>query len=412
MQFDNPILGGVTLIREAIQSDNFSSTPQGVTGWQIKRDGSATFTDVTIGSTNYTIDANGNAVFNSVTANSSLVYQGSELSDLLNEYSKGTVAIATLTGASGTYTTTNVKFAEIIIPNFDATRQYTVGWSGCYFSANGSGSGTYLIIRIRLAWDTSVGVADTLLASYEYGHDATSASGLEVSGYHPWNASTPGGTNAHVGLFFETNNTAMNAQGATGSRIFAIDEGPITPYTNYNMGTGVPPVQTYTKTYSTTSTHVFQGDGTNRDAYASGHVYQGQYSSTNGNQFSILNFDYTTIASDLSGATVTKTEVYLHNIGWYYNSGGTTIIGYASAAAGSGNYTYSNVTSDVNSFSGWAVGAGKWVTVNNSIGNAFKSGAAHALALGKGPSTSLTYYGYFSGHSESNPPQLRITYQK
>lgn len=30
MQFDNPIVGGVTLIREAIQSDNFASTDQGV----------------------------------------------------------------------------------------------------------------------------------------------------------------------------------------------------------------------------------------------------------------------------------------------------------------------------------------------------------------------------------------------
>lgn len=411
MQFDNPIVGGVTLIREAIQSDNFASTDQGVTGWQIKRDGSATFTDITIGTTNYTIDANGNAVFNSVST-PSILYNGTELSDTLSQYSQGILGIVTLTGSTGTYTTTNVKFAEIIIPNFDATRQYAVGWSSCYFSANSSASGTYLIVRVRLSWDTTVGVADTLLASYEYGHDGGSASGLEVGGYHPFNDSTPGGTNAHIGLFFETNNTSMNAQSATGSRIFVVDEGPIVTYSSYNMGTGTPPVQTYTKTYSTTSTHVFQGDGTNRDAYASGHIYQGQYSSTNGNQFSILNFDYTTIASDLSGATITKTEVYLHNVGWYYNSGGTTIIGYASAAAGSGNYSYSNVTSDVNSFSGWAVGSGKWVTVNNSIGNAFKSGSAHALALGKGPSTSLTYYGYFRGHSESNPPQLRITYQK
>lgn len=411
MQFDNPIVGGVTLIREAIQSDNFASTDQGVTGWQIKRDGSATFTDITIGTTNYTIDANGNAVFNSVNS-PSIIYNGTELSSQLSQYSQGILGIVTLSGSTGVYTTTNVKFAEIVIPNFDPTRQYSVGWSSCYFSTNNTAAGTYLIVRVRLAWDTTVGVADTLLASYEYGHESGSASGLEVGGYHPFNDSTPGGTNAHIGLFFETNNTAMNCQSATGSRVFTVDEGPIVTYSSYDMGTGVPPVQTYTKTYSTTSTHVFQGDGSNRDAYASGHIYQGQYSSTNGNQFSILNFDYTTIASDLSGATITKTEVYLDNVGWYYNSGGTAIIGYASAAAGSGNYTYSNVTSDVNSFSGWAVGAGKWVTVSNTIGNAFKSGSAHALALGKGPSTSLTYYGYFRGHSESNPPQLRITYQK
>lgn len=411
MQFDNPIVGGVTLIREAIQSDNFASTDQGVTGWQIKRDGSATFTDITIGTTNYTIDANGNAVFNSVNS-PSIIYNGTELSDQLAEFSKGTLGIVTLSGSTGTYSTTNVKFAEIVIPNFDPTRQYAIGWSAVYFSAGGSSTGTYLIVRVRINADATVGTADTLIASYEYGHDAASGAGLEVGGYHPWNDTSFTGTNMHIGLFFETNNTSMFCSSATGSRVFTVDEGPIVSYSDYNMGSGVPPVQTYTKTYSTTSTHVFQGDGTNRDAYASGHIYQGQYSGTNGNQFSILNFDYTTIASDLSGATITKTEVYLDNVGWYYNSGGTAIIGYASAAAGSGNYTYSNVTSDVNSFSGWAVGAGKWVTVSNTIGNAFKSGSAHALALGKGPSTSLTYYGYFRGHSESNPPQLRITYQK
>lgn len=411
MQFDNPIVGGVTLIREAIQSDNFASTDQGVTGWQIKRDGSATFTDITIGTTNYTIDANGNAVFNSVNS-PSIIYNGTELSDTLSQYSLGVQSIVTLSGSTGVYTTTNVKFAEIIIPNFDPTRQYSVGWSSVYFP-NGATTGmSYLIIRIRIAADATVGVSDTLIASYEYAHESGSAAGLEVSGYHPWNDTSFTGTNMHVGLFFETNGPTTTCSSATGSRIFAVDEGPIVTYSDYNMGTGTPPVQTYTKTYSTTSTHVFQGDGTNRDAYASGHIYQGQYSSTNGNQFSILNFDYTTIASDLSGATITKTEVYLDNVGWYYNSGGTAIIGYASAAAGSGSYSYSNVTSDVNSFSGWAVGAGKWVTVNNSIGNAFKSGSAHALALGKGPSTSLTYYGYFRGHSESNPPKLRITYQK
>src|SRR5262245_5325450 len=45
MPFGNPIVAGTTLVRNAIQSDNFRT---GVSGWRIKRDGTAEFQDATI----------------------------------------------------------------------------------------------------------------------------------------------------------------------------------------------------------------------------------------------------------------------------------------------------------------------------------------------------------------------------
>lgn len=45
VEFENAILAGVTLIREAIQSQNFET---GVAGWQIQADGNAEFTDLII----------------------------------------------------------------------------------------------------------------------------------------------------------------------------------------------------------------------------------------------------------------------------------------------------------------------------------------------------------------------------
>lgn len=45
MTFTNAILAGVTLVRDAIQSEGFVT---GVTGWRISRDGNAEFNDVTI----------------------------------------------------------------------------------------------------------------------------------------------------------------------------------------------------------------------------------------------------------------------------------------------------------------------------------------------------------------------------
>lgn len=44
MAFSNPIIAGDTLIREAIQSENFVA---GVSGWRIQRDGTAEFNDIT-----------------------------------------------------------------------------------------------------------------------------------------------------------------------------------------------------------------------------------------------------------------------------------------------------------------------------------------------------------------------------
>lgn len=45
MAFSNPIVGGTTLIREAIHSPNYAA---GVSGWSINRDGSAEFADATV----------------------------------------------------------------------------------------------------------------------------------------------------------------------------------------------------------------------------------------------------------------------------------------------------------------------------------------------------------------------------
>ncbi|MCA1839939.1 MAG: H-type lectin domain-containing protein [Actinobacteria bacterium] len=45
MTFSNPIVGGTTLIRPAIQSPNFTA---GSAGWSINKDGSAEFNDITV----------------------------------------------------------------------------------------------------------------------------------------------------------------------------------------------------------------------------------------------------------------------------------------------------------------------------------------------------------------------------
>jgi hypothetical protein len=194
----------------------------------------------------------------------------------------------------------------------------------------------------------------------------------------------------------------------TGSRMYIEDIGLAIEYGDYNLGTGVSPIQTYTKTYAANGSASFQSDGDNRGI---SECYQGYYSGTNGNQFSMITFPYATIQSDLSGATITKTELYLNNNHFFSNSGGTAIIGTHNQTSASGNHSSSQVNDNLDTES-FTYGQAKWFTVTNTIGNAFKNNTAKGIALGPAPSNSQSYYGFFAGNGQSGEPQLRITYQK
>lgn len=200
----------------------------------------------------------------------------------------------------------------------------------------------------------------------------------------------------------------MTMIGATGSRLYVEDCGPALEYGESNLGTGQTPVQTYVKTYSATASASFQSDGDNRGVAP---CYQGYYSGTNGNQFSMIAFPYATIQADTAGATITKTELYLNNNHFYSNSGGTAIIGTHNQTSVSGNHSSSQVNDNLDTES-FTYGQAKWFTVTNTIGNAFKNNTAKGIALGPAPSNSQSYYGYFAGNGESGEPQLRITYSK
>ncbi len=98
---------------------------------------------------------------------------------------------------------------------------------------------------------------------------------------------------------------------------------------------------------------------------------------------------------------------------FYNNSGGSVVVGYHNSTASSAPATYPGGTESVNTFTGWAKGATKTVTLSNSIGNALRDDTAEGIVIGPGDSTSKTYYGYFQGGaSSSSRPKLTITYTK
>ncbi len=423
MAFSDPIVGTEVLIRNQMQSEGFSVDPEtGVTGWQIKKDGTATFNNLIIGGTNYNIDNAGNATFEGVTANTSFIYQGTELSDLLAPFPKGLIVATTLTNSGPWNGSTSLLVGRLIIPNYDVSRSYLVGIHTRINVA--SSTGTFMDLTVRYAWDADTTASSTELVDFQAGaRDSTSTNDSGLAAQRPISFATAGGTDLHLGAYVNFSSTFNDFAGGAGNPeldsghtavMWVEDMGPITAFTAWDGGGGSGggnPPQQYTKTYSCLDSASFDSSGNNRSGFDSGHCFQGYYSATNGNQFSLITFPYSSIASDLSGATIDKVEVYLDNIHWYNNSGGTAIIGTHTYATVTGDANYANVDPNISS-SSFTYGQAKWVTVSNSIGTAFKNGTAKGIALGKGPSTSHTYYGYFSGFGQSGAPKLRITYTK
>lgn len=420
MAFSDPIVGTEVLIRNQIQSENFSVDPeQGVTGWQIKRDGTATFNNIVVGGANYAIDQNGNGTFEVVSANTDIILAGESLSELLNSRAKGLIKVVQLQNASATYDGTNERLVgRTVLPQYDVTREYLCGFT-IRIDSNNPGTGhTFFDVKVRYAWDADPTQSSPILYSVQQGGRSTSDTDSGYSTYFPFHFSSAGGTDLRLGLFLNATNANARLDGTAYNRIWLADNGAFQTYDTYDSsgGGGTPPTQ-YVKTYGADWSESYQSDGTSRGSFDNGDVYQGYYSGTNGNQFSLIGFPYTTIQNDLSGATINKVEVYLDNKHWYQNAGGTAIIGYHNNASAPGTASYPSGTDNITR-SSFTYGQAKWVTVNNSIGNAFKNNTAKGILLGKGQTSGGTlvndnqYYGYFVGANKTGEPKLRITYTK
>lgn len=407
MQFGNPIVGDEDLIREAIKSPNFSTDPEtGVQGWRISREGTATFYNLVVGSDNYTIDENGNAVFSTVSAES-ITLNGENLADVLAIPPRGVVALNTLPNNTNTYSGSEVIFGRLIIDNWDPARQYAVGVTGRF--DKGSSSPTFMIVRCRYGWGSKPTTSSSVLFEYQLGTGTANANDENVAIVFPFsNTGQPAGIQLQLLFSFSASDSGTRYQGESYGRCWAEDIGPVVTYGTYNPTTDADPIQQYTKTYSANWSGTYQSDGDNRNI---SECYQGYFSGTNGNQYSLIGLPYSTIQNDLSGATILKTEIYLNNNHWYRNSGGTAVVGTHNYASEPSSASLGSVSEDLDRES-FTYGQAKWFTVTNTIANNLKNNSAKGIALGPGPSTSDLYYGYFAGNGQSGEPQIRITYEK
>src|SRR3546814_13807949 len=130
LAFSDPLVGTEVLIRNQIQSENFTVDPEtGVSGWQIKRDGTATFNNLVIGGSNYIIDAHGDAVFPSITltaddTETAIFLHGEDLApELYHNKSHGVVKCLDLKGTvPTTVTTPNTVTNYLTLPQIESKR--------------------------------------------------------------------------------------------------------------------------------------------------------------------------------------------------------------------------------------------------------------------------------------------------
>jgi hypothetical protein len=147
----------------------------------------------------------------------------------------------------------------------------------------------------------------------------------------------------------------------------------------------------------------WRGTGTKRTD--TNDLYQGQFSSTNGNQRSACGF--ASRASAWSGWTITKVEVYVYAAHWGPDNGGTLILGSHNVASEPGAFPSKTHRQNV----AWSTKTGgKWIDVT-AWGKGFATDAIDGLTFGPGSSTATEYYGYLTG-TGTNRPKVRITGQK
>jgi hypothetical protein len=172
-------------------------------------------------------------------------------------------------------------------------------------------------------------------------------------------------------------------------------------------GAGAPTVKkSYIQTYNAAWSQTYQGSGSPNSA-SGNDAYQGYYSSTNGNQKSMIGFG--SLTSQLSGATISKIEVYLYFYHWYNNSGGTAVIGRHGNTSEPASFAG---TTGLFSSGSWPKPGGRWITLPSSWYAGFAAGTYRGITLGPGSSTNHLYYGKAYGSTGKYPAKIRLSYTK
>lgn len=400
---------------EGEQTINLSSDP-GATGNYI------TFTqgDTSVAS----IDQDGNIAGQNVNVNGTLAISGVNVADMFAALPKGLLFRGERTADSDTTSGST----EIAVLELDTTledgRMYRLYTSE--LRVTGTVAGDTVGIRIRdggsgspstssdqLALGTAY-IANTGTGGNTVGVSLVisvdDSSSVTLSNYHSGQHNyllTLARISGTGTMTLTTNTATVNAM-----QLCVEDIGPLVADTGVDQssgGGGTVPVQTYTKTYTATWSGTYAENNTYTSFYGND-VNQGRYDSTWGNQRGLIGFPASTIQSDLAGATINSIKVTLNAKHWYYNTGGTALIGAHDYTSRPSTWSDARVDQAQVTVTNWPKPGKKTVSLPISIGNEFRDGTTAGISLGPGTTTDFIYYGRFDGVGSSNVPTLTITY--
>lgn len=152
----------------------------------------------------------------------------------------------------------------------------------------------------------------------------------------------------------------------------------------WSQGVKMQPPPLKSKTWKTTGTFNWRPNYGGQWNANDNYMIQGKWTDsagTWGNYKSIALFNYQDIRNTLKGTTIEKVQVYFYRISTphgYYNGQAIDLYthNYSSHPAGEPSLSY-----DQGPFSSFALGEGKWVTVNNSVAERIRDGSAAGVAL-------------------------------
>lgn len=422
MPFTDPVVAGTELIREAIRSSNYVP---GATGWRIGADGSAEFTGVTV-------NVSGTSSGLQVVRSSDGLLVGS-----FDE--EGHISCRSISIADDDVEIAGVQLSERLSAQAssilaygidDTTSDSTTSEKGVFEVAFEAPSSKYYQIAVS-AWLAAAGGAWPFVAVRDGGSDRPDLTSPQVL----WAGRQGGGSSIgeQYGLYaplylaagshrllltfgtYYGGGTAYVTSGPTQPILLQIMDTPAglanLAVANDGGGGGGAPVQTYTTTWQATWSRTYDGSGA-YESYLGNRCYQGSYDGSGAhNRRAQIGFDSASIMAALSGASLLACSIRLYAQHWYWNSGGTAVIGSHGNASPPGSFTGA-VTNRIQS-GGWPKPGLRSVDLmGTGIPWELQSGATRGITLGPGSSNDVAWYGYFAGAGQDWDPQLTITYQK
>ena len=394
--------------------------------------------DDPFGNTLAGIDGQGNIQGQTVSATTDMFIGGmSLLNSLLPNLPGGLVArtnvLASSLPAPGSPTTSEFYLYELDVQAV-AGRSYLIVLEPVFIALSGAG-------KVRLTvYATTDGSQPTNSSNILCFTDMTypgATANLNVASAtltHPFESSA----GALWRLLVSVNSISTGGGGAPSMQLSQVDTNPGDDGASnanarmsvYDMGSTLPNTgrsilatasgsgggtRNFVSTYNATGSWSYSGsDGhfPNSLLNHNGKMYQGGDSGAtfNGHAKSWIIFPASAIASDLSGATINSTSLYLNNNHTWYDSGGFAAIGWdtkTSFGSTASDPSGSNIDQHNVFFS---EGQSQWVSVGG-LGLAFQSGSAKNVVLYRG-TNNLQDYAIFAGAGQSGAPRLRISYTK